>query len=299
MLELSVVHIEQISRKEEIKYFQIPLPGTTKKIIAVEASCVLFTQVVPIIQEPITNPTPPVNNTTNNCPNPGIASIEAISDTIANNIRTQVFKIGAAVNPGFNYQCGVYSVTISVDAVDGDTPSTIAASLANAVNNTSLAIWNQFGSNNQNYKPTAIAVGDQITLTTDNQHSFFAAGTGQCFPAPPPDPLAQYDLLFFVSNNEKAGVLSLQSPDATDIFYQGEIFREDKNIGYGDFTMNGELAVEWLRGRKRFATEILIETASPILEAYYKDMLGLWYDKDLSYQINIFIWYEKSINNDK
>jgi hypothetical protein len=298
MQELSVVHIEQISRKGEIKYFQIPIPGTTKKIIAVETSCILFTQVDPIIQEPITNTTPPVNNTTNNCPNPGIASIEQLSDVVVNNIRTQVFKIGAAVSPGFNYQCGVYSVTISIDAVDGDTPLTIAAKLANAVNSTSLVTWNQFGSNNQNYKPTAIPIGDQITLTTDNQHSFFAAGTGQCFPAPP-DPLTQYDLLFFVSNNEKAGVLSLQSPDATDIFFQSEIFREDKNIGYGDFTMNGESAGEWLRGRKRFATDILIETASPILEAYYKDRLGLWYDKDLSYQVSIFIWYEKPLSNDE
>jgi len=300
MLELAVVHTEQISRKGEIKYFQIPLPGTTKKILAVEASCMLFTPVDPIIQQPITNAIPPVNNnTTNNCPNPGAASIEPLSDNVVNNIRTQVFRIGAAVNPGFNYQCGVYSVTISVEAVDGDTPLTIAARLANAVNSTSLVTWNQFGSNNQNYKPTAISIGSEITLTTDSQHSFSAAGIGECFPSPLPEPLIQYDLLFFVRSNEKAGVLSLQSPDATDIFFQSEVFREDKNIGYGDFTMNGELAGEWLRGRKRFATDILVTTASPILEAYYNDRLGLWYDRDLSYQINIFIWYEKLLSDDK
>ena len=88
-------------------------------------------------------------------------------------------------------------------------------------------------------------------------------------------------------------MLSLQSPDATDIFYQCEAFREDKNIGFGDYTMNGEANGEWLRGKKRYATEILIETESPILEAYYKDTWGNYYNKDLSYQLNIIIWYEK------
>jgi hypothetical protein len=304
MQELSVVHIEQISRKAEIKYFQIPLPGTVKNIIAVETSCVLLTQVAPIVQEPITSnsaPPPDPNNNppANNCPNPGQAKIDPVSDTVAGNVRTQVFQVDAAVNPEFIYQCGVYSVVISVTAVDGDTPTTIATKLADAVNNTTLATWNQYGSNNNNYKPSATVNADQITLKVDYQHSFFAAGIGECFPAPPPppppppNPLPQYDLLFFVSNNEKAGVLSLQSPDATDIFYQTEVFREDKNIGYGDFTFQGLMPGEWLKGKKRFATDVSIRTASPILEGYYKDRLGVWYNQDLSYQLSIFIWYEK------
>lgn len=300
MKELAVVHTEQISRKGEIKYFQIPLPGTVKKIIAVEASCSVFTPVDPIVQQPITiatTTTTTTNNTSNNnCPNPGKAAIDPVSENVTGGVRSQIFKIGAAVNPGFTYQCGVYSVVVSIVAVDADTPGSIADKLANAVNNTSLATWNQFGSNTQNYKPTAFANQDQFTLTVDSGHSFFASGVGECYPAPPPpapDPLLQYDLLFFVGNNEKAGTVSLQSPNATDIFYQCEVFREDRNIGYGDFTMSGEMNGEWLRGKKRFATEIFISTQSPILEAYYKDRLGIWYDKDLSYLISLFIWYEK------
>ena len=39
-----IVHIEQISRRGELKYFQIPLPGTAKKIIAIETSAVLLTE---------------------------------------------------------------------------------------------------------------------------------------------------------------------------------------------------------------------------------------------------------------
>ena len=309
MEQLAIVHSEQISRKGEIKYFQIPLPGTKKKIIAVEASAFLFTEatLVETTTDPVTTVTPdpapaPVTPTNNNCPNPGTASIDPVSSNTVNGILTQVFQIGAAVNPTFIYQCGVYSVVITVTAVDGDTPDSIATKLATEVNNTSLALWNQYGSNNHNYKPTAIANGSQLILTVDSQHSFFASGQGACTgappPPPPPDPtpvptLLQYDPLFTIKNNEKIGVVSLQSPDATDIFYQCEAFREDKNIAFGDYTMNGEANGEWLRGKKRYATEILIETESPILEAYYKDTWGNYYNKDLSYQLNIIIWYEK------
>jgi hypothetical protein len=296
-----IVHNEPISRKGEIKYFQIPLQGTGIKVIAVEASVFLFTEVPPPAPAPVPPPAPdPVNNPAappaNNCPNPGSATIDPVSSNTANGITTQVFNIGAAVNPTFVYSCGVYSVVVSVTAVDGDTPSIIASKLATEVNNTSLATWNQFGSNNKNYKPTASANGSQLTLTVDSQHSFFASGTGSCKGAPPPPPgpqLLQYDPLFLINNNEKAGTLSLQSPDVTDIFLQCDAYRDDRNINYGDFTYDGLLQGEWLKGKKRIATDVLITTQSPILEAYYKDILGESYGKDLSYQLNVFIWFEK------
>jgi hypothetical protein len=307
-----ILHSEQISRKGEIKYFQIPLLGTAMKIIGVEASAFLFTQAA--------QPTPPTNNggsttpaapttpttpTVNNCPNPGTASIDSVSSNTANGVTTQVFRIGAAVNPTFVYSCGVYSVVISVTAVDGDIPASIATKLAADVNATSLTTWNQYGSNNRNYKPTASANGDLLTLTTDSQHSFFASGTGSCSAAPPPPPppppvtLLQYDPLFTIVQNEKAGTVSLQSPDITDIFLQCEAWREDKNISYGDFLFNGEMNGEWLRGKKRFNADVSITTASPILEAYYKDSWGLYFGQDVSYGLNIFIWYEKLTSNDK
>ncbi len=302
MQQQVIIHTEQISRKEELKYFQIPLPGTAKKIIAVETSVFLFTEglVAPVPAD--TGGTTGGDtggsggSTNSNCPNPGTASIDPVSNTVANNILTQVFKIGAAVNPTFIYQCGVYSVVVSVTAVDGDTPTTIATNLAAAVNNTTLATWNQYGSNNQNYKPTASSNGDLLTLTVDTQHSFFASGIGSCAnePPPPPPPAAiEYDQLFTIRNNEKAGLLSLQSPDVTDIFLQTEVFREDRNINFGDFTYSPLEIGEWIRGRKRIATDVLITTSSPILEAYYKDSWGVFYGRDVSYQLNIYVWIEK------
>src|SRR5690348_7378622 len=127
MQQLAVVHTEKISRSGEIKYFQIALPGTKKKIVAIEASAFLFTEAaLPDSVVPAPAPEPPANN---NCPNPGSATIDPVSSNTVNGITTQVFQIGAAVNPTFVYSCGVYSVVISVTAVDGDTPDTIAAKL--------------------------------------------------------------------------------------------------------------------------------------------------------------------------
>lgn len=329
MQQLAIFHTEAISRKGEIKYFQIPLPGQFKKIIAVESSAFMLSSTTaknPVADMPInrlmsaaaledtvenvgdgggsisegTETGGAVGSTYNACPNPGKAAMVKVSETTLNGVRTQVFQIGAAVNPGFVYSCGVYSVIVSVTAVDGDTPDSIAMKLASAVNVTSLATWSQFGGNTRNYKPTGSAAGDLLTLTTDFQHSFFAAGTGECsvaeLPPPPPPPtptLLAYDPLFFILNNEKAGTLSLQSPDATDIFFQSQTFREDKNIGYGDYTLIGAGNGEWLRGKKRYATDLFITTESPMLEAYYKDVWGAYHNRDIRYNLNIIIWYEK------
>lgn len=306
-----ILHSEQVGRKGEIKYFQIPLQGKPIKIIGVEVSAFLFSSLLQPIVGPEPQPTPepqpapaPDSGTAtqlSGCPNPGDATIDQVGSNTANGITTQIFRIGPAVNPTFEYSCGVYSHVITIVAVDGDTPASIASKLATQVNNTSLATWSRFGSNNRNYKPTATANGDQLTLTTDSQHSFFASGRGSCSGAPPPPPppppppgpsLLNYDPLFTIVRNERAGVLSLQSPDATDIFYQCDAWRMDNNINYGDFIMKDEMPGEWLKGRNRLAPEILITTASPILEAYYKDSWGVYYDKDLSYGLNIFIWFE-------
>jgi hypothetical protein len=116
----------------------------------------------------------------------------------------------------------------------------------------------------------------------------------------PPPPitspaLLQYDPLFFINNNEKVGNLSLQSPDATDIFLQCEVYREDKNINWGDYSYPQSMVGEWLKGRKRIATDVSITTSSPILEAYYKDCWGEYYGKDITYGLNIFIWFEKLV----
>ena len=308
MQQRVILHSEQVKRKGEIRYFQSPLQGTAIRIIAVEASAFLFSQAppeviaAPPVIEPVPAPAP--QPSTGDCPNPGKAELTPVSNTVAGGVRTQSFIVGPAVNPGFQYQVGVYSVVITVVAEAGDTPATVAAKLAQAVNNTSLSEWNQYGSNTQNYKPIGSAGGDNVTVTTDSQHTFFGSGTGECPTVPPPPPpppsgprLLEFDPLFRIVRSERAGVLSLQSPDATDIFYQCDAWRRDANTGYGDFSFSGEESREWTGGRKRLAPEVQITTASPILEAYYKDSWGAYYGRDLEYGLNIFVWFEELTND--
>ncbi len=298
MQQKVIIHSEQISRKGEIKYFQIPLQGTAIRIIAMEASAFLFTPVTPREPSPAPVVPPPAPPYVNMCPNPGAASVDVVSNTTVSGITTQVFRIGAAVNPFFMYSCGAHSHVLAVTAVIDDTPSSIAQKMADEVNNTSLQTWDQYGSNNNNYKPTATADGDLLILVIDAPNSFFGTGFGSCVAEPPPPPppppqLLQYDPLFTILENEKAGTLSLQSPDVTDIFLQCDAWRRDSNINYGDYTYPNVKVGEWSKGRKRIATDVALTTASPILEAYYKDSWGLYYDKDLNYGLNIFIWFEK------
>jgi hypothetical protein len=101
----------------------------------------------------------------------------------------QNFTVGANVWAGWQYQMGVYGVVISIDAVSGDSANSIAQRLANAINNTALATWNQFGSNNHSFKPSAIASGANVQTTVDNQHSFFGGASGTCPATTPPPPI--------------------------------------------------------------------------------------------------------------
>ncbi|RYY91022.1 MAG: hypothetical protein EOO15_00330 [Chitinophagaceae bacterium] len=124
--------------------------------------------------------------------------------------------------------------------------------------------------------------------------------------SPPPVPpyagnlpaLPAYDPLFLVGVSDKAGLLSLQSPDASDIFLQMEVFSTDLNSGLGDFSFVGEGPKEWLRGRKRYPVNLNVATRSPILEGYYRDQWMPEGGPDINYLLNLIIWYE-AIQNDK
>ncbi|TCZ68356.1 hypothetical protein [Flaviaesturariibacter aridisoli] len=109
-------------------------------------------------------------------------------------------------------------------------------------------------------------------------------GSPPAFPA--------YDPLFVVGVSDKAGSLSLQSPDTSDIFLQMEVFSTDVNSGLGDFSFVSEGPKEWLRGRKRYPVNLNVPTKAPILEGYYRDQWMPEGGPDITYQLNLIIWYE-------
>jgi hypothetical protein len=110
-----------------------------------------------------------------------IVSVPTISkinetNTGPGGIRTQIFEIGANVNVGNRFVLTIYSHNTTITAVSGDTPTTIATKMRNAINATSTAQWNSSGSapasGTSGYPPTSTASGNQITVTMNWGNSF-------------------------------------------------------------------------------------------------------------------------------
>lgn len=133
---------------------------------------------------------PVIVQSSNVCTGP--ASLTEGTPTSSSAGYTQRAVVGPNVYQGYQYSCGVYSVNVSITAMAGDTPASIAQRLADAINNTSLATWMQSGSDNHSFKPSASASGSQLTTMCDTQHSFFFSASGSCpviaQPTPAPAP---------------------------------------------------------------------------------------------------------------
>lgn len=109
--------------------------------------------------------------------------------------RLEVFKVGPVVDVGFKYTLMVYSHGVEVKAAAGDSPTSIAAKMASAVNNTTAAQWNDAGGaaaamGKPGFKPTASSSGDQVSVILNWQNSFasWAEGCNNTAPPPPPPP---------------------------------------------------------------------------------------------------------------
>lgn len=111
----------------------------------------------------------------------GQPDISLVSKGTNGNKTVQVFQIGPNVSAGNVFNAGVYSHEVTITAVSGDTPTSIALKLANAVNATTAAQWNSAGtapaSGTPGFPPSATASGNQITITLDNVHQFGAGAS--------------------------------------------------------------------------------------------------------------------------
>lgn len=90
--------------------------------------------------------------------------------------RTQIFQTGSVVTTGAVYSLTVYSVTVSVTAVSGDTPASICTKMAAAINGTSAVSWNGAGSapagGTDGFPPVATSSGNQVTVVLNYQNQF-------------------------------------------------------------------------------------------------------------------------------
>lgn len=93
-------------------------------------------------------------------------------------IRMEEFEIGPAVEVGNRFQLMVYSHAVEVVAVAGDVASTIATKMIDAINATTDAEWNEFGSapaaGTPGYPPFAESTGFRTFKVTLNWTNSFA-----------------------------------------------------------------------------------------------------------------------------
>lgn len=72
---------------------------------------------------------------------PGPVLVISNTDTGPGGTRTQIFRVTTPIIAGATYRVGVYSVDVTVTAVAGDTPTSIAQKIVDAVNSMTAAQW--------------------------------------------------------------------------------------------------------------------------------------------------------------
>lgn len=111
-----------------------------------------------------------------NPPPPNPPTLVQINNVSLGLTRTQVFQVGASVNLGNRFQLIVYSHTVEVIATGTDTPTSIAAKLAAAINATTPTQWNDHASapagGTPGFPPSASASGDKVTVVLNNVNQF-------------------------------------------------------------------------------------------------------------------------------
>lgn len=125
---------------------------------------------------PLPAPAPDPTPTTNS------PAISISSNTVSGNIRSEVFTVGSDIVAGNIFNIEVYSHTVAITAIQGDTATLIAQRAVSAINATTAAQWNSAGTapatGTAGFKPTATYnSGGTFTITLDAVHQFVAWAT--------------------------------------------------------------------------------------------------------------------------
>ena len=121
--------------------------------------------------------------------------------------------------------------------------------------------------------------------------------------APAPNPATGIPVRDIVAGNETrkglfkrntlVGELKLQSCEEANIFYAGYL-QLDNNMTYGDFTQNRFWkANNFTHQQQCFEDTVIVDADSTMIQGFYKDSLGEQSKKDISYQVNVYVWYKK------
>lgn len=107
------------------------------------------------------------------------------------------------------------------------------------------------------------------------------------------NPLANINSDTPFKRNQLVGELKLQSCEEANVFYAGEL-RLDRNMSYGDYTKNTQWMPEIFTHQMQTFEDVVITNAdSTVINGMYKDNNGLQNKLDISYKLNVYLWYSK------
>lgn len=86
------------------------------------------------------------------------------------------------------------------------------------------------------------------------------------------------------------GEFKLQSCEEANWFYSTNVYANDNNLGFGDFSSTGFPINDFSHGSMRFEDELKVDAKSTIIQAWYKDSLGESLQQNTNYEVSIYLW---------
>ncbi len=90
--------------------------------------------------------------------------------------------------------------------------------------------------------------------------------------------------------NQLIGELKLQSCEEANWFYATDVFGEDANLNWGDFSQAGFPVNDFTHGNKRTEEIVKVDAESTIIQGWYLDALGKSQKADINYEVTIYVW---------
>ncbi len=94
----------------------------------------------------------------------------------------------------------------------------------------------------------------------------------------------------FFKRNQLVGELKLQSCEEANWFYAADVFVNDANLNWGDFSQAGFRVNDFTHGNKRTEEIVKIDAESTIINGWYLDAMGKSLKVDVNYEIKVYVW---------
>jgi hypothetical protein len=89
------------------------------------------------------------------------------------------------------------------------------------------------------------------------------------------------------------GELKLQSQEKANVFFFSDVFERDQNLGYAYYAASRVFNPNvYTHEFKRYEERVIVNGITTLLEGFFIDRIGARFKTNLSYQVNVYIWYE-------